>query len=457
MKVKQFFKFIFVIFILTSFCTQAKAMIFENPVQSALKKSNVPKSALISVSFKEINTGKKVIEQNETVPMQPASIQKITTLLPSVDTLGGNYEFKTQLYKTGNNGLFLKLGADPFLTRRDLNDMIKSLRNYKMPVVKTFNIDDSVLDSNEWGEGWQWDDDLNPLIPKFGSYNIDNNLFTVSILPTASGAPADISTDVFYPTAFINNVTTGGKNDVRLSRKNYISPDVINADGTVSSDIAIKIPVNYPRRYFILRLEESLRNQKVSYYGNFDRLKLPAKNIYLISEVKHPLGSAEDAILKNSNNMVAETVFKLAGGKYSNSMGSAESAIQMFNDYYKKLGVCTDNIKIVDGSGVSKNNLMTADFMTDVLLKATLDDKIDLKNHMAVPGEGTLTDRMLYFKDKLKAKTGTLTNISSIAGYLTAKSGKTYAFCIMVNDPTSKSADKKAFEEYLLREAFDSL
>lgn len=454
---KNFLKLLFIFITLAIFNTQAKAMIFESPVQSALKKSNVPKSALIAVSFKEINSGKSAIELNETTPMQPASIQKITTLLPSVDTLGENYEFKTQLYKIGNNGLFLKLGADPFLTKRDLNDMIKSLRNYKMSTVKTFNIDDSILDSNEWGEGWQWDDDLNPLIPKFGAYNIDNNLFTVNILPTAPGAPADISTDVFYPTAFINNVTTGGKNNVRLSRKNYISPDVINADGTVSSDIIVQIPVNYPRRYFVLRLEESLRNQKVSYYGNFDRLKLPAKNVYLISEVKHPLGSAEDAVLKNSNNMVAETVFKLAGGKYSNSMGSTESAIQMFNDYYKKLGVCTDNIKIVDGSGVSKNNLMTADFMTDVLLKATLDDKIDLKNHMAVPGEGTLTDRMLYFKDKLKAKTGTLTNISSIAGYLTAKSGKTYAFCIMINDPTSKPADKKAFEEYLLREAFDSL
>jgi len=76
---------------------------------------------------------------------------------------------------------------------------------------------------------------------------------------------------------------------------------------------------------------------------------------------------------------------------------------------------------------------------------------------MASPGEGTLTDRMLYFKDNLKAKTGTLTNVSSIAGYLKAKSGKTYAFCIIVNDPKSKSADKKAFEEYVLREAFDSL
>lgn len=456
-KLKGFIKLLLVLFMLTCFCSQSKAMIFQSPVESALKKSNVPKSALISVSFKEINSGKKSIELNETVPMQPASIQKLTTLLPAVDTLGNDYEFKTQLYKNGNNSLFLKLGADPYLTKGDLNNMIKSLRNYKISAVKTFYIDDSVLDANEWGEGWQWDDDLNPLIPKFGAYNMDNNLFTVDILPTVPGAPADISTEIFYPTAFINNVTTGGKNDVKLSRKNYISPDVINADGTVTSDVAIQIPVNYPRRYFILRLEDSLRKQKVSYYGNFDRLKLPAKNIYLISEVKHPLSSAEDSILKNSNNMVAETVFKLAGGKYSNSMGTTESAIQMFNDYYKNLGICTDNIKIVDGSGVSKNNLLTADFISEVLLKAALNDKFNLKSHMASPGEGTLTDRMLYFKDKLKAKTGTLTNISSIAGYLTAKSGKTYAFCIMINDPQSKSGDKKAFEEYLLREAFDSL
>lgn len=389
--------------------------------------------------------------------MAPASIQKLVTLLPAANTLGEDYEFKTQLYKNGSGGLYLKLGADPFLTKKDLNNMIKSLRDNKIYAVKSFNIDDSILDANEWGEGWQWDDDLNPLTPKFGAYNIDNNIFTVNIFPTAQGAPADISTEVFYPTAFINNVVTGCKNDVKLSRKNYISPDVINADGTIVSDMAIQIPVNYPRRYFILRLEEDLRNQKVSYYGNFERLKLPAKNVYLISEVKHSLASAEDAILKNSNNTIAETVFKLAGGKYANETGSIDAAVEMFNDYYKKIGVNTDNIKIVDGSGVSKNNLMTSDFMTTVLIKTAPNNAFNLKNHMASPGEGTLKDRMLYFKDNLKAKTGTLTSTSSIAGYLTAKSGKTYAFCIMINDPKSKSSDKKAFEEYLLREAFDSL
>lgn len=456
-KVKQIFKILLVCIVLMGFISSANAKPFHNPIQSAIKKADISNRALISVSFKEVHTGKKTFELNANTPMNPASILKVATLLPSLDTLGTDYEFKTQLYKNKDNNLFIKLGADPYLTTADLKNMIRTLNEHKISLVKVFSIDDSILDSNEWGEGWQWDDDLNPLIPKFGSYNIDKNLLTVNILPTTEGAPADISTEVFYPTAFINNVITGGKTDVKLERKNYISPDVINADGTISGDLAIQIPINYPRRYFILRLEELLRKQKISYYGDFNRLKLP-KNTEMITEVKHPLSCAVDDILKRSNNMIAETVFKIAGGEYAKETGSSAAAIDMFNDYYKKLGINTDNIKIVDGSGVSKNNLVTSDFMTQVLLKTSKSKGFDeFKNHLAKPGEGTLTDRMLYFKDNLRAKTGTLTNISSITGYLTAKSGKTYAFCIIINDPKSKTADKKAFEEYLLREAYSKL
>lgn len=430
---------------------------FANPIDSAIKKADISRSALVSVSFKDISNSKPGFEMNSTTPMNPASIQKLVTLLPAVDTLGKNYEFKTQLYKNKNNSLFIKLGADPYFTTKDLKSLVKSVSAQNIITTKAVYIDDSILDGNEWGEGWQWDDDMNPLMPKFGAYNMDKNIITVSVCPTTKGAPADISLDVFYPTSFANNVLTGDTTDVKLARKNYISPDVISADGTVSYDLDINIPVNYPRRYFILRLEEALRNQKIAYYGDFNRLKLP-KDTILLAESKHSLAAAEDDILKTSNNMMAETVFKLAGGAYTKETGSIYSAVEMFSDYYKKLGVKTDNINIVDGSGVSKNNLLTADFVTEALSKASkTPDFNDFKSHMASPGEGTLKDRMLYFKDNLKAKTGTLANVSTIAGYITVKSGKTYAFCIMTSDSKSKTSDKKSFEEYVLRAAYDKL
>lgn len=448
---------LFKIFLITlALCTvTVEARTLLSPINSAIKQSEINDSALISVSFKELKTGKTIYKMNEEKPMNPASVQKIVTYLPSVDVLKKDYEFKTQLYKDKSGNLYLKLGADPYLTTRELKYLLLELRTKNVAVPKEFFIDDSILDEFEWGEGWQWDDDMNPRMQKFSAYNIDKNLLTVNVTPTNPGAPADISLNIFYPTSFMNNILTGNKTSITLARKNYISPDVINADGTVSVDTEIQIPVNHPRRYFIFRVEECLRSQKFLYYGNFKRAKTP-KDAILIGEVKHSLGLATEDILKRSDNMVAETVFKLAGGKYAQGTGTTESAIEMFHQYYQNLGISTDHIKIVDGSGVSKNNLVTADFISEVLKKEAAKEDFDI-TIFASPNEGTLKDRMLYFKDKLHAKTGTLTSTSSIAGYLTGKSGKTYAFCIMINDANSKSSDMKSFEEYLLRKAYDSL
>lgn|SRR5574344_104325 len=449
---KNLLRVIVLVIFLGVFAGAVFAKPFRNPLKQAINDSSISSSALISVSFKDVSNGKKAFEQNSKSPMSPASVQKLVTIFPSIAMLGESYQFKTQLYKNGTSSFYLKLGADPYLMSKDLKYLVETIKGKKIALIKSFYIDDSILDSNEWGEGWQWDNDLNVLMPRFGSYNLDKNLFTVRVCPTTAGAPAEISTTVFYPTAFVNNVITGKSNNIKFERKNYITPDVINADGTVASDIEIQVPVNYPRRYFVLRLADTLRKQNVSYYGNFNRLKLP-KNVFILSEVKHSIKDAITDILKNSNNMIAETVFKLAGGKYSQESGSAEAAVDMLNEYYNGEGISTDNIKIVDGSGVSKNNLLTSDFITDVLVKESQKGS-DVINYMAIPGEGTLKDRMLYLKDNLKAKTGTLTNVSAIAGYLKTRSGKTYAFCIMINDAKSKSADKKAFEEYILRTAF---
>ena len=73
------------------------------------------------------------------------------------------------------------------------------------------------------------------------------------------------------------------------------------------------------------------------------------------------------------------------------------------------------------------------------------------------PGEGTLTNRLLPIKNNLKAKTGTLSDISSIAGYLTTRNGKKVVFCIMLNDMKLSASDKKMLEDYILREAYLSL
>lgn len=150
--------------------------------------------------------------------------------------------------------------------------------------------------------------------------------------------------------------------------------------------------------------------------------------------------------------MIAETVFKLAGAKFANNTGSFENSQKMLNTYFDKIGIDYSDIRIVDGSGVSKNNMLTADFMTEFLVKMAQNE--DFTNALPTAGEGTLENRMLYFKDNIRAKTGTHCTESAIAGYITSRSGKTYAFDIMINDPKSKNGEKKSLEEYIIRDIY---
>ena len=426
--------------------------VFANAIDKTISQSEINKAG-ISISIKEVGSGKVVYEQNSQKPTMPASTLKILTLAASVDTLGKDYKFSTKLYKNTNNELFLKLGADPFLTSSDLNRIFESaVKDKKILSPKFIYVDDYVFDSTEWGEGWQWDDDLNPLMPKFSSYNIDKNLLNITIAPTNINAPANIFTSKFYPITFMNLVTTGNENNISISRNNSISPDIITIEGTVKKQETEFIPINHPKRYFILRIEDAIRSAKMDYYGKFAQKKVPSTNVYLVAQADHDLQTAISAILKNSNNFVAETVFKLAGGKYVNNTGSLANSQKMLNNYFDKLSLNYENIKIVDGSGVSKNNLMTTDFMTEFLSKQEVIDT--LKPELPTSGEGTLKNRMLYFKDNLRAKTGTLSDVSAIAGYITSRTGRTYAFDIMINDPKSKSNDKKSLEEYILRDIY---
>lgn len=443
--------FITLIALLTGLSVQAKTFSINN----AIAESGINHSA-ISVSVKNSKNGKVLYQHNHNVPRIPASTLKAVTSTIAEDTLGKDFNFITSLYKTTNNDLQLKLSGDPHFTKNDLDKLLKTAHSKNILEPKNFYIDDYVMDSVIWGEGWQWDDDLNPLMPKFSSYNIDRNMLTAIIDPKAKGAPADIQLNTFYPVTFMNLVTTGNENKITLTRNNHISPDIINVNGVINSRISKKIPVNSPKRYFLIKLDELLRDNKIDYCGAFPQRKTPKENIYLVDEIKRPIIYALKDSLKNSSNLSAETLFKVAGGAFVKNTGALKNSLLMFDDYCKKHGLKHDNIKITDGSGVSKNNLMTADFMTDFLLIQTKRD--DFEEYITLyptAGEGTLNNRMLYFKDILHAKTGTLSDASAICGYIKTRNGNLVAFDIMIQDAKSSSSDKKAAEEQIIRAIYN--
>ena len=401
----------------------------------------------ISVSIKNLDNGKVVYSLNDKMLMNPASVQKLLTTPVSFETLGEEYEFSTEIYSRNSDSFLIKLGADPYFTTSDL----KKLVSYIGVDTKRIYIDDRILDTKIWGEGWQWDDDMNVLMPKFGSYNLDKNLIKLTIMPSDNDQFATIINPSKYPLVFFNNITTGEKTNLDIHRDNNISNNTLVLSGTIARPTTVYIPTNNLKRYFEVQLSRLLENKRIYLKENYISTK-KNPNDKFEDKITHSIEMAVDDILKNSNNLVSETLFKLAGAKYSNlETGTDSAGIKMFNDYCVKNNLDNSRIRIADASGVSKNNLVSTDFVTEFI---KINKNNNILDKIPSPGEGTLTHRMLPLKDKLKAKTGTLSDISSIAGVLTSKSGKKYAFCIIINDMKLSNSDKKMLEDFIIREAY---
>ncbi len=440
-------KKILIVFLLIFTCTLfVEAKSAKNNFETVINDSGVDIES-ISISIKNANNGKTVYSLNDKMLMNPASVQKIITTPVSVQALGDDYLFTTGIYSKGDGKYIIKLGADPYLKTADLKKLVKNIAGD----VSAVYIDDTILDNKVWGEGWQWDDDMNIHMPRFSSYNLDKNLIKLTVMPTENGQYATIINPSKYPLVFFNHIKTDNKTKIEVHRDNAVSANTLMLSGTVARPTVIYIPTNNLQRYFHIQLTRALEERSIYLKQAFLPARISESDI-LNQEITNGIDKAVSDIFKNSNNLVSETIFKLAGAKHLGiTTGSDSAGIRMFNDYCKQNKLDNSRIRITDASGVSKNNLVSSDFIADFLV-LNKDNKI--MDKLPKPGEGTLTHRLLTIKDNLRAKTGTLSDVSSIAGYLTSKSGKNLAFCIIMNDIKLSNSDKKMLEDFIIREAY---
>jgi len=120
-------------------------------------------------------------------------------------------------------------------------------------------------------------------------------------------------------------------------------------------------------------------------------------------------------------------------------------------DFYARNGVNLKNIILVDASGASMNDYVTADFMTNAL-KAIKNSSnfLAINNSMSTPTKGTFKGRIPELNGSIQVKTGTLANTSAVVGYLKTKSGRDLVFAIML-DNLPKNVKAKEFENSLIK------
>lgn len=439
---------------LTAFFVQlgAFAANFSGPVNNIISSYDFDHDSVISIAVKDKNKDDIVYSKNQYKYLNPASALKLFTMAASLNTLGNDYKFKTAFYKDKNNNLYLKLSGDPLLKTSDMEELAKDLKkNYKGRINKIY-IDDAIIDLVPYPNGWM-SDDIWPNSPKISPYMVDFNTVKVDFLLSEDKKDLRIIQKSPYKFSFVNKLEIGETTDFTFIEDN--NHNTIDIVGTISNSATDKvIPVTNPRYFFCQKMNSAINKAGIKFSDKFLFAKMP-KDAVLVAKFERPIDEVVKYILQTSNNIGAEMLFKVAGGKFienkilqkntSLALGTTQNGIAMFLEYYQNLGLDPKQVRITDGSGVSRYNAMNVNWMAEALSKISF----DFEKYLPTGGVGTLNKRLRELKGSVYLKTGTLFGSSSLVGIIKTKDNIYYYASNIMSYNRNKSLVKAAEDEII--------
>ncbi len=418
-----------------------------NLVSSYIQKSGFENNSTISLYVKNTKNNNTVYKRNEKKLLNPASTLKVLTFGASYKVLGEGYKFETILYKDANNNLYIKLGADPLLSYLDLVELFSCAKE-KITTAEINNIyiDDSIIDKTPYPNAWM-QEDIWPNQRAITPYIIDNNFTNIDIKRSSLATKVDILQGDSYKIPIINELKLGDTQNYTITKEYGENSPIITFRGTIKEDESKRLPVLNPQINFVIKTNKALSKSGYLFDKKILFKKTPSK-VTRISAVNHDIEEVSKKILFNSDNFASEIVSKVAAAKYIKYSHPAtnEDMINMFYDIYQN--TITKDIKITDSCGVSRNNFLNTEFLVNGFSYISHITKIE--NLMTAPHQGTLANRLLFLDSNLKAKTGTLDNMSSIMGILNTKKCNNLIFAIIVQNSPKRKAILKNFEDNII-------
>ena len=282
-----------------------------------------------------------------------------------------------------------------------------------------------------------------------------------SVLVTAKaplhvGSPVGV--EIYPPTDYLqlnNRAVSGPGNSYGINRRhgtNLLQLSGAVAPGRQSQQL---ISVWEPTQLVANLFEQALAQQGIKVLGR--RVMggaSPAGVAVLAEHQSAPLQELIVPLLKLSNNAMSEAVLK-AMGRQTASSGTAAAGAVAVADFLKRQGLDTSAVSQVDGSGLSRRNLVSSQTLTDLLLAASKQPWFDAwYNALPVAGNadrmtgGSLGYRLrgTAAENNLHAKTGSMAGVSSLSGYITDAHGRKLVFAMLTNNYVVAGAQVKAVE-----------
>ncbi|MFQ3680573.1 MAG: D-alanyl-D-alanine carboxypeptidase/D-alanyl-D-alanine-endopeptidase [Pseudanabaenaceae cyanobacterium] len=361
-------------------------------------------------------------------PFIPASTWKLVTTAAALHYLGGDTRFTTHVYRDPQNRIWLEGSGDPEFRYEHLQTLAAAVTG---PVTALVPL--PRFHSRGIGLGWEASDLGEGYAAPATAFTLYGNALDWTLTP---GRPPRLTWD--DPQTAIgwridNQVRLGAADTLQIRR----SPGTLHATGTVPPGPPIlgAMALPDPQSHILELFRRALPTPPP--------LHPPANPVDLeplAAVVSNPLRQIVGTANRDSDNHTAELLLRHLGNLEPGNGDVAEGGRQRLAVFLRTRGVDTHTVFVADGSGLSRQNRISPRALTQ-LLQAEAHNP-DFRQSLAIAGQnGTLRNRLSNLQ--LQGKTGTLTGIAALAGYLQTPSGEA-PFTIFLNQSPAPNAQNRA-------------
>jgi len=450
--------------------THKKATI-STALESLLQSEPDLKGSLEGISIRDQESGNILYEHMSDLRLTPASNMKLLTSAVALKVLGEDYQFITEIYGDGRvvNGhlkgnLYIKGNGDTSLLATDLEKMAKELKQKGIRYIDGNIIgDDSWYDDTPYSVDLAWSDESTyygaPISALTLSPNkeYDAGTLLLEIKPGKNiGEPVVINSIPRTSEIKIKNMAkTGDKESgtsLKVERKH--NSKVVTVTGRLPITTSLKkewVSVDNPTKYTLDVFQQALKKEGIQWNGAVQKGKTPQIASLITTHASIPLSELLIPFMKLSNNTIAETLIKEMG-VVKKGKGSFEKGLAVLKEELIAFQLDPNKMLIRDGSGISPIDYISANdlslFLYEVQAEpwfATFSQALPVSGMEERLVGGTLRNRLNGEKTKGKviAKTGTLTSVSTLSGYMESTNGKKYIFSILLNHLVDEEKGKE--------------
>ena len=420
----------------------------------------------VGITVFDLTTGESLFRYQDEKLYRPASTEKVITSVTALARLGTDYTMDTRLQYTGRivndtlkGSLYLVGGFDPEFMDEDLDSLVEVIaRSGIRYITDTLAADVSMMDSVYWGPGWSWDDVPHSFQPYLSPLMLNRGCVDVTVTPIQKDSLPQVlcvpASDYYkVKNEAISHQPQAGK--LKITRNWLHNGNLIHITGNVAKTTTKTLSVYTSKDFFFHTFVSRLRERGVEARTTGFAECPQSDSLTVVSPLftlSRPIGEVLKQMMKESDNLCAESMFYHLAAKYAaRKQVNADDGTDAINDFMKTgLGFNPEYYRIADGSGVSLYNYVSPRLMLEYLKFAYYHAEIFQPFYESLPiagVDGTLEHRMKKTKAyrKVRAKTGSVTGVSSLAGYAKAANGHQLAF-VIINQNVMKLRKARAFQ-----------